>query len=150
MNYLESFGKLNDERKGLFTLTGNCLLVEELPDEEFKTDSGIIIAGNQRQVTGIQADKPTFVRILLVGEGYFDEDTKETIPCDSKQGDIVLIGAHGVRWFSVFGKFMNYGSGNRIGICRETEIQMHFQGQEGFDKTFNILNTGFKNDKTKV
>ncbi len=125
-----------------FELIGDILLVEEIPDEEFKTKTGLIIAsGNKGQVNGLEADKPTFVRVLMVGQGYFDSSDKieKDIPCDSMPGDIVLIGRTSLKPFSVFGKLMTYGEA-KIGICRESDIQARFRGEEAFERFFESIN----------
>jgi co-chaperonin GroES (HSP10) len=146
--YLEAFVAAGQEGKNLFQLVGDCLLVELIKDEEFKTKSGIILQTelSKNQNNGLYADKPTFVRVLLVGNGYFDtdEDGKiKDVPLESKAGDIVLVGRTSIKQFSVFGKLVSYGE-TQIGLVREADVQLRFNGQEGFDRFFEIINSSLE------
>ncbi len=147
--YLPAFQKLAKEAPELFELIGDCLLIEVIPDDEFKTKGGLILAsGNDRQVNGLQADKPTFVRVLLVGAGYYDDDTLEPVALDSSPGDIVLVGTTSIKKFSVFGKLMTYGEAT-LGLIRESDIQLRFKGEEGFDRTFELLNSSAEEEMAR-
>lgn len=137
--YLTAFQKLNEYRKDLFTLTGDCLLVEVVKEQDLqKTKSGIFIPEKADQLNGVYADKPTFVRVLLVGEGFYDDKTGEDIPLDVKPGDVVLVSGHAIRRFSCFGK-LPVKSDVDIAIMKESDIQMRFFGEEAFNKTFEVL-----------
>lgn len=139
-SYLKAFQALNGENKGLFTLTGDCLLVEIIKDQDLqKTKSGIILADTSKeQVNGVYSDKPTFARVLMSGEGYYNDETKEAIPLESKPGDIVLAGKHSFKRFSMFGRLV---VSNDVEIClmRDNDVQGRFSGEEAFNKTFDIL-----------
>jgi hypothetical protein len=147
--YLSAFQAIEKEAPDSFELIGDFLLVEEIKDEEFtksiKADDGSIKKliltedTSRRQVNSISSDKPTFVRVLLAGKGYYNDETKEDVPLSVQPGDIILVGGTAIRWFSVFGKLMNYGD-TRIGLAQESSIQKRFKGQEGFDKFFDTLN----------
>lgn len=141
--YLKAFQAAAAAEPDALTIIGDCLLVELIPDEEHKTKSGLVLAsGAQNQINGLSADKPSFVRVLLVGAGYYnDADGKigEQVPLDSKLGDIVLVGRTSIKPFSVFGKLTNYGQAT-LGLIRESDIQIRFRGQEGYDRFFDALN----------
>jgi len=138
-SYLKAFKELEKFRKDLFTLTGDCLLVEVLKEDELqKTKSGIFLAEKKDQIIGVHADKPTFARVLLVGEGFYNDETKESIPLDTKQGDIVLVGNHSLKRFSSFGKLPVDGD-IEIALMRDGDIQMRFLSEDSYDKTFEVL-----------
>lgn len=137
--YLEAFKTLKKEAKEAYQLMGDALIVEEMEEaNEVKTKSGIVIQGSSRNADGFEQNKPTFVRVLDIGAGYFDEEGKD-IPLEVQPGDIILVGALSVKWLSTFGSVVSLGKGERIGITREAEIQLRFKGQHGYDEVFRIL-----------
>lgn len=143
--YLTAF---RDSNKDNFQLIGDCLLVEVLKEDEFKTKSGLIIADSTgKQINGLSADKPTFVRVLLVGEGYYSEDDGD-VKLDSQPGDIVLVGTTSIKRFSVFGPIVNYGD-TSLGLIRESDVQMRFNGQDGFNAFFREANEALEKAKAE-
>ncbi len=141
--YLNAFQQTAAQHSSSFELIGEHLLVEVIPDEEFKTKSGLIMAaGTSHQVNSLVSDKPTFVRILMTGTGTPDDDG-EMVKYDVEPGDICLVGAHSIKYFSVFGQLVTYGE-TRIGLTLAGEIQMRFKGQTGFDEFFGTLNQAVK------
>jgi co-chaperonin GroES (HSP10) len=143
--YLDAFTAVAREHAAAFELVGDYLIVEVIPDEEFKTKSGLIMATSSgHQVNSITADKPTFVRVLMVGAGTpKDADSTDLVKYDVDPGDICLVGAHSIKYFSVFGQLVTYGE-TRIGLTLAGEIQMRFKGQTGFDRFFGSLNQQVK------
>lgn len=142
--YLEAFKAAATEARTSYHLIGDNLLVEEIPEEELKTKSGIVIAtGDKRMVDGVEANRPVFVRVLAVGEGYYRDSDKEdaspqVVPLDVEAGDIILVGKLSVAWFSAYGNVVT-ARGSRIGRCRESDIAQRFKGEEGYAKYFNTL-----------
>ena len=128
------------EMKESVELIGDCLLVEKIKDEELTTKSGLIIATSSRQIGTFAENKPVWVRVLMVGEGYYDSETDTSIPLNAKPGDIALVGQVSTKWFSVFGELKNYEP-ETIGLTRESEIQLRFKGEDGFKTTFERLNS---------
>ena len=76
---------------GVYTLRGDTAIVEELPREEVKTRSGLITPERSRSLEGYSSDKPMFVRVLQVGDGYKNDDG-DLVKCDFVAGDILLVG----------------------------------------------------------
>lgn len=138
-NYLEAFTNTDAVCPGDFELFGDILLVRELPPEEHKTKSGLIIApmGGMKQLDGIEANRPCFVEVLKVGAGFFSEGT-DHVPLDSKPGDIILVGKLSVKWLSTLGPITSTPE-NNLGLVREDEIQARFRGQEVRDRYFKVL-----------
>lgn len=132
--YLSRFHEIPD-----LSLIGDCLLVERVAVEERKTASGLILNAGRGESSRSQvsSDLPTFVHVLAVGKGYYDDDTKEDVPLDVKPGDIILVGNHSVRWFSDMdiSDYTQY----EIGLTREQEITLKFSGKEDYDRTFAQL-----------
>ena len=139
-SYVKAFNALQEQCKGLYKLTGDNLIVEELPKEELKTASGIVISAtiNARQIDSIEDNRPMLVRVLLVGEGYYDEDGKP-VDLDVKPGDICLIGKLGVKWMSsIFDVFIQEGA-TKVGLSKESEIQFNYGSQDALDKCKQVL-----------
>jgi co-chaperonin GroES (HSP10) len=145
--YLEKFQKLASVSDA-FNLVGDFLIVERIPDEELKTKSGLFIpvVGSNKQLGTLSADRPHWVRVLAVGPGYYTQETNEdgtiveaSVPLDVQAGDIILVSQVSVRWFSVFGELENYEA-DSIGFTKESEIQLRFHGDEGYNRVFGALN----------
>jgi co-chaperonin GroES (HSP10) len=139
--YLSAFKAMKEQLSPQYELIGDCILVEELPKEEVKTKSGLILeSGGARKVDGLDMNKPLFVRVLAVGEGYYDETTGNEIPLNVQVGDIILVGRIGVNFFSTFCGLVSE-TGNQIGLSRESEIRMRFKGEEGYQAVQQLLVT---------
>jgi uracil phosphoribosyltransferase len=142
--YLEAFTSAEQVLKENFKLIGDLLLVELLKDDEVKkTKSGLFMPtmDARYQAGTVANEKPTFVRVLMAGQGYFEKDENgiiKDIPLDSQPGDILLVPAHAVKLFSVFGS-IPISSDLAIGIVRDSEVQARFKGYEGFETFFRSL-----------
>jgi len=133
--YLNSFK--NIENSEAFTLKANYLLVEKLDLGEQKTAGGIILPGKANQFAGIAADKPNFCVVLMIGEGYVDDDGKfDQTEIDVKVGDVILLPSPSVRYFSLLPCVEGYDP-DTIGITRDSEVQMVYRGQDAFNNFFN-------------
>lgn len=140
MSHLPAFKKLSEDCADHFELVGDCLIVEEIPHEEQKTKGGVYIPTSKRigQVDGLEANRPTFVRVLAVGNGYYDPKDERDIPLEVEVGDIILVGRMGIKWFSTFGPIVSSGEA-QVGLTRESEIQLRFKGQHGYNACFAAL-----------
>lgn len=123
-------------------LVGDALLVEKITQEEIKTAGGIIMATSSKQVGSISSDLPTFVHVLSVGKGYYNDETGEPVELNVQAGDIVLVGSLSVKWFSML-EVDGYEPFS-IGLSREAEIQLRFKGLEGYQNYFKALNSRLK------
>lgn len=137
--YLERFKKFAAEGKEHFQLIGDGLLVEQIPMKEKKTASGLIVnvEGHGKFKNTLAADAPVFVHVVAVGEGYYDEEGGKDVPLNVKVGDIALVGAVSVKWFSMMDieDYQPY----EIGLCREAEIKCIFRGKESYDRALALL-----------
>lgn len=143
--WLDAFKELKEAGQDHFTLTGSCLLVESIPKEELKSKGGIIIADTKSYKETLQDGRPIWVRVLMTGAGYYDDETGEDIPGWVSPGDIILVGQASCQWFSEFGNLEGYDT-QTIGITREEEIKLQFKGEEGYKKAFGILNRRGKSE----
>lgn len=135
--YLTDFLRMSKEAKSCYEVIGDNILVEKIDDEELKSKGGIIIATPKDHVRmSMNETKPTWVRVLEVGEGYWDAE-KGTIPLNSRPGDICLVPSATPQWFSVFGEYK--AEPNTIAIITESSIQLRFKGEEGYKKAFASL-----------
>lgn len=141
--YLEAVKQAQEQLAPV--VQGDLILVEKIPVAEVKTSSGIIIATPEKQVRGVGADLPTFVRVLAVGPGYYDEDTNETVPLEARPGAVVMVGENSVKWFSQL-PLTGYKP-YEIGLTREAEIQLKFKDDTEYEGVFRAINRGLE---TKV
>ena len=126
---LEIFNVVNK----YFTLSGNRMLVERLPDAEVKTKGGLFIGESSKAYSDIKTHKPMVCLVLAVGEGYNSDDSTETkIPTDVQPGHVVVINALGVSFFSTFPGIPSY-TDMKFGISSESDIQMRFDSMELFE-----------------
>lgn len=145
MSFLPAFEHLRAQSQGDLVIIGDTLLVEPVQQaaatKEVTTNDGRkvgIILETQltnRQIGSVEDDRPLFVRVLACGNGYYN---KEDVPLETQPGDIILMGKLSVRWLSTFGPLLREGD-RQIGICRESDSILRFNGQSGFDKVNSIL-----------
>src|SRR3990167_8873969 len=131
IKYLEAFKKLSELRESI-EIIGDVLLVQMMPIKEAKTKGGLYMAPthDKRQIDSWKTEQPVFVRVLAIGEGYYDE-TGNTIPLNVSVGDVCLVGQHSIKQLSMFGDIVTYGD-ITFGVTREAEIQVRFKGEEGY------------------
>ncbi len=136
--FLDQFRRLKAEGADLVKLYGDIMLVEGYAPEETKTESGIILAGSDRQRVGFNADLPAFYTVLYVGEGFYDDETGESVPVEVQPGDIILTGKQSVVEISKFGPIIS-SKEHRLCLSREQDIQLHFKGPGAYDRVMNLL-----------
>ena len=142
VSYEKQFENLRNQNKEdkLYRLFGDVILVERIEVKEVKTKSGLVIAQTPEQrLNNYYENACAFVRVLDIGEGYYDSEDNSTVPLDCEPGNILLVGEMSTSWFSVFHNLQDYKP-NSIGLVRESEIRMRFQNQDALDKTFQTLN----------
>jgi co-chaperonin GroES (HSP10) len=132
--YLEFFLSNQESIKEMMETIGNIIVLEKIKLPEMKTASGIILAeAPKSQLGSLVADRPTFYRVVHVGEGYYKPETMETVPLNSQMGDIVLIASASVKHFSSFPLVGAYEA-DSIGIAADENVQIRFKGQEAFER----------------
>jgi co-chaperonin GroES (HSP10) len=136
--YLERFKQ--DGLDKLIQIPADGLLVERIPPEERRTQSGLILPVDVefKQINSLQRDVPTFVHVIAVGAGYYNDETKESVPLDSKPGQILLIGITSAKWFSDFLGIKDYSPFD-IGFMRESEANIRIFGLDEYHSLSNKL-----------
>lgn len=139
-SFLPAFLAIQKELEQEFDLIGDYMLIEEMPPEEAKTAGGIHLATSaiDKQIDGLEANRPVFVRVLLVGKGFYDPKSEEIIPVDVAPGAIALVGRMSVKWLSVFGPIISARS-QQLGLIRESDIQLHFKNADSQKKVYEML-----------
>lgn len=147
-SFLSVFQKLAAQNNGDMTIVGDTLLVEPMQTgpatKEIKGPNGtmtkLILETEltNRQIGSIQDDRPLYVRVLAVGNGFYDSQEGKDVPLDVQVGDILLMGKLSVRWLSTFGPLLREGD-KQIGICRESDKILQFRGQDGYDRVNALL-----------
>lgn len=146
--YLHLFNEIETRYSDCHELIGDCIYVEELPEPEVKTASGIVLTTNTGRVKeGITDNKPRFVLVLAVGKGFYDPETGKDVPVGVQPGDVVIVPSLGVEWFNVFGDLV-CDAGHRIGLTRESEIRHRFKGAENYGKILGVLRRATEHGKT--
>lgn len=126
-----------ESREAIKTIiVGDIILVGRLPKQELKTAGGIIVTrGSARQINAFDSNLPQFVQVLAVGEGFYNEETGESVPVDLEPGNVIEVAGHAVNWFSSFGVIPDSAErGTGIGITREPEYRMKFKSYDDYLK----------------
>lgn len=134
--FLNQFKKLTNGDG--FELIGDFILVERIPEEEKKTKSGIVLAATPSTHKDFGSEPPVFCHVLMVGKGFYDEETDKVVEINVNPGDIVLISPMSAHWFKSFGNLISEGT-STLGLIRESEIKMRFFGAKGYEQFFEIL-----------
>jgi co-chaperonin GroES (HSP10) len=136
--YLEFFLENKPTFTEQFELVGDVVLVERIKFPETRTASGIVLAEFKGQVGAMGSDRPHFYRVLLPGEGFYNDETKEDVALNCQSGDIVLVSSLSVRSFGTFPLLTSYES-DSLGVTRDSEILWRFKGQENFERLLGAL-----------
>lgn len=143
--YLQFFKDNQETIRAKGKLSGDTLLVERIQFPELRTRSGIIIGDSTKiQTHGLTCEIPLFYRVLLVGEGYYDDDTKADEPLDVEPGHIIHTGAVSVRLWSSF-PLLQTGAADILGVTRYGDAIWTWKSEEefiNFLRDFNEAVTG--------
>lgn len=115
MNFKERVKEAFEKSGG--TLVGDVLLIEHLPEQEVRSAAGIILASGDRQLGAFDADRPHFIRVLAVGPGYYNDETKEEIPLEYEPGNVLLVPLTAVKYFTSFGSYIGKQLKHKRGEC---------------------------------
>lgn len=140
-SFLTAFKNMKAKHADCYELIADTMIVEEIPPPEQKTKGGIIIpttGGKMTQVTGMEMDRPVFVRVLDVGNGYYDEENDKLIDLGVVPGDVVLVGRVSAQRLSTFGPLVSE-SGRQLAITRESEVKLRFKSDADYDKCMQAL-----------
>jgi co-chaperonin GroES (HSP10) len=127
---LEYASRFTDAKKH-FKLMGNKMLIERIELGEVKTKSGLVVATSDKVREDLRIQKPHVGYVLATGEGYFDADSKSTVPLDVKPGNIVVLNSLGVQYLKTMPGVAGY-SDQKIGMTTEGDVQMLFHDMDAF------------------
>lgn len=141
--YLKAFHEATHQGAGTFEIIGDALLVESIPTGDEKTKGGIYLPKTPGKIDGLELNKPTFVRVVAVGNGYYDEENDKLVDLECAPGDVILVGPMAVKWFSTFGPIVSTSEVG-VGLTRESEIQVRFKGIDAFNKFCAVVESNLK------
>lgn len=130
MNKFQKF--FNQLADSNFVLKGSTLVIEVI-EEEVTTSSGIVIAESMDHKRNSMSENRINVgRVLMVGEGYMDDDGNP-VPCDVQVGAYILLPKYSTQYVSVF-PGLNAPTQNKIGLVKEGEILAYYPTEEDYNK----------------
>lgn len=136
--YLPKFKKLAEAGKHLYSLRENRIVIEVLAKEELKVGS-LFVAAPDEYKTATSENRDTTALVLMVGEGYYDDKTLESIPMDIQPGNIVLLSNYAMKYYSSFPGIVDFTK-NTLALTRDTEIHMIWKTQEDYEAYKALLN----------
>jgi co-chaperonin GroES (HSP10) len=126
------FQRLMEIAPGTLIVRGSNLLVE-LIEFEVRSKGGLIIANDSSyKLNTVEANKLHLGKVIYTGEGYYDADTKETMPCDMPIGAIVILPKSDIYIISAMAGLA--ATGNKLVMVPEHQVKMFFKTQADFDK----------------
>jgi len=142
--FLPFFQSNIETLKATSQLIGDILIVERIRFPEKKVGSLFIADSRHIQSTGLTSETPEFYRVLLAGEGYFDEEGGADVPLEVTQGDIVHASSVSVRVWSSF-PGLEVAEADILGKMRYGDVQWKWNGEDAFLKFLNDFNQTVKN-----
>jgi co-chaperonin GroES (HSP10) len=146
--YLPYFEANRDWLKDHVTLVGDILLVERIRFPEKKIGSIILADRTANQVNTLLSNQPTFYRVLHVGNGYYDDETKQDEPLEVQPGHVVLTGSVSANIFSYF-PMLEVTDSDVLGVTRYSDVQAHIKSEEAFVQFLGALNSSVKAEVEK-
>jgi hypothetical protein len=140
--FLKYFVENREALQAESRLIGDLILVERIVFPEKKIGK-IFIADTKNQLGSLVGDQPVFYRVLLVGSGYYNDETGEDSPLDIKQGQIVLTGSANVKMWSSF-PLLEIAESDVLGITRYGDIHWQWENEETFFRRLNDINQSVK------
>lgn len=135
--YLARFQKISSAD---FPLRGNRLLVEVLPKEELKSQSGLYMSASASDHrTSTNENRADLALVLATGNGYYDEETEENVDLDIKVGSVILVSRMGLRLYSDFPGIAEYTK-ETIALTRDSEVHCSWPSIEAYIEYRNKLN----------
>lgn len=126
--YLAQF----EQNAKYFKLQGNKILIERIELGEVRTAGGLIIAESPNLRQDLKLQKPHLAVVLAVGTGYYDAETRSYEPLEVKPGNVVILNANGVQYYSLLPGLANY-TANKVGLTTEGDVQLVFDSIEVFE-----------------
>ncbi len=137
----KEFGTLRELGEKVFVLRGSTLIVEIMPEQELKTKGGLIMSAptDHRRGDSINAHKLEIGRVVMAGEGYWDEDTKTMLPLEAQAGAIVILPQYSTSILSMF-PGINKPTANKLAMVKMGDVLAYYPSAEAFEKAQAKLN----------
>jgi hypothetical protein len=150
----KEFQMLRELGEKTFVLRGSTIIVYELPDEEIKTQGGLIIATDSKQVMGnsVEQHRLKVAKVLMTGPGYYQENLNygdegshdhhipgTYIPLEVKPGAIVILPQYSTSTVSTFPGILKPTS-NKLHMVKEDSIVAYYPSEEAYELAKSKLN----------
>lgn len=129
--YLEYFASNAEWLRENGKLVGDVLIVERLKFPEKRVGSLIMVDSKSIQSDGLTCEIPAFFRVLLIGEGHYDDATGADVPLDVSPGDILYMASGSLKMWSSF-PLLETADSDILGICRYGDALWHWKGEAKF------------------
>ncbi len=148
---------LREMGPGTFVLRGSTLLVEIQEPEEIKTKGGLVLAssGDQRKGGTTEAHRIEVGKVLMAGQGYWNEEMNNDIvnskaqtitlirggyePLECQAGAIVLLPQFSTQLLSHFPGIQR-PTGNKLALVKMDQILAYYPSQEAYEAAKAKLN----------
>lgn len=124
--FLESFKRLSEKGQEYYKLKGANILIEKLDEQEITTKSGLIIQTSKDQANGMNTTAADLAVVLMVGEGYWDNEEEKIVPTELRPGNVILAPRFSVAYYSTF-PGLGEPSNNKLGIVGEEQIILFYK-----------------------
>jgi co-chaperonin GroES (HSP10) len=139
--YLPFFQENQERIRKQAKLVGDTLLVERIQFPETRTRSGLLVVDSKKiQINGLTCETPLFYRVLLIGEGFYNEETKEDEPLEIKPGHIIHTNGVSVKLWSSFPLLQTTDS-DVLGVTRYGDALWTWESEEEFFQFLRDFNT---------
>lgn len=124
-----------------FVLRGSTLIVEIQEQEEIKTKGGIVLATHADHAKGqsVAAHRVEVGKVLMVGEGYWDEQNREFVSLGIAPGAIVMLPQYSTQLMSHFPGIQRPTS-NKIAMIKMDQILAYYPTQKAYETAKKKLN----------
>ncbi len=136
----KEFETLRELGQSTFVLRGATMIVEIQSKEEVKTKSGLIVStpgDHTRRST--EENRLDIGKVLMVGPGYWDEDTKSYIKLDIEVGAILILPQYLVQPISIFPGIAR-PTNNKLALVKDDAILAYYPTAEAFEQAKTKLN----------
>jgi co-chaperonin GroES (HSP10) len=140
-SFQKEFGILRELGEKVFKLRGSTMIVELIPDQELKTKGGIIIAtdSDQRKGNSVEHHKLAVGRVLMTGEGYWNEEMESYEPLEVNIGAVVVLPQFSTQFISMF-PAITRPTGNKICLVKYDQILAYYPTEEAYELAKTKLN----------
>lgn len=136
----KEFATLRELGEQVFVLRGSTIIVQILEDEELKTQGGLIIATpSNHGRNSIAEHRLQVARVLMTGQGYWDDDSKSFQKLDVEPGAIIILPQFASQFISIF-PGVQRPTGNKLALVKENEILAYYPTAEAYEKAKQKLN----------